>query len=116
MNKDTYILRLVRYYGALFKKQFGFNPTINIPRFGKAMKQLVETHTEDQIKALMIVFFNWYGMDGKDQFEHDKLMKATFNPQWFLSCINSYEAYLRNVLEINIDNAPILDKFLKDNI
>ncbi len=112
--KETYIIRLLRFYGTLFKQQYGFHPTVNVPRFGKAMKELTQTHSEAQIKALLFIFFNWYGMDGTDQFEHEKLVKSTFNIHWFVSCLNSYEAYARNVLAIKMDIPEEVTKFLDE--
>lgn len=116
VKKETYIIRLLRLYGTLFKKQFGFYPTVSIPRFGKTMKELMVSHTEDQVSALIIIFFNWFGMDGGDQLEHDKLIKSTFNIHWFASCINQYEAYARNVLDIKMDDPECIDKFVKEHI
>ncbi len=114
-RKETYMTRFLRIYCSLFRQKYGFSPMLNIARYRRPLKALVEARSEKQIQALLFIFFNWYGMTGNDQREQESLQKATFNPQWFFSCVNSYEAYARNVLGINLDNEPEVDKFLKDN-
>lgn len=114
-KQDTYITRLLRRYSFLFGKIYGFAPTVNIGRFGKTMKELMESRSEKQISALMIIYFQWHGMTGNDNYEYEKLTKSTHNPQWFGSTINQYEAYMRNVLHINMDDELELDTFIKNN-
>lgn len=103
----SYVLRVLSVYRDLFRSKYSAEPTVDIGRFGKSLKTLMESKTELQIAALLITYFNWYGMTGSDQFEHDKLLKATFNPFWFFSSVTSYEIYLRNVfgLEFDIESA-----------
>lgn len=112
----TYMLRLLSMYNRLFRHKYGFSPSIDVGRFGKLAKQLVVSHTELQIACLMLVFFEWRGMSGSDEIAQKKLLDATFNPHWFGSTINQYEAYLRNVVQIDFDNNESLTKFIRENL
>lgn len=108
----TYIIRIASIYIDLFRHKYGFVPQISYGRFGRSLKKLMKTHTELQISALLIVFFEWKGMDGNSFFESQKLLNANHNPQWFFSTINTYEAYLRNVFGLNMDNEDDVRKFV----
>ena len=108
----TYILRLLSVYADLFKYTYGFMPAIPFSRFGRGVKTLMETKTEMQIAALLIIFFDWQGMNGMDQWEHQKLLDATHTPWWFFSCINQYEAYLRNVHKLQFDDPLQVREFV----
>ncbi len=100
----TYITRVASVYCDLFRDKYGFNPTISFGKFGKLLKVLMENHTELQIAAMMIVFFDWAGMDGGSDFDREKLVNAGHSFGWFFSNPNNYEIYLRNILHINLDN------------
>ncbi len=101
---SNYIQRVASVYGDLFKDKYGFFPTINFGRLGKLLKIQIETHTELQIAALLIVFFNWAGMDGGDNFARDRLISSGHAFGWFFNNPNQYEIYLRNVHKLNFEN------------
>lgn len=113
---NTYIKRILSIYTDLFRHKYGFYPQLPIARFGKALKLLIETHTELQIAALLIVFFEWQGMDGADAFERDKLLKVTHNMGWFFNSTNKYEAYIRNVFGLKFDEEEEVKKFVATNM
>ncbi len=110
----TYILRVLSIYKDLFRNKYGFDPQIAIPRVSKLIKDLAGRYTEFQIAALLIVFFNWAGMTGGDQFEADKLTKAANPFGWFYSSITQYEVYLRNIHHLEFDNPDAVRKFVID--
>jgi hypothetical protein len=112
----NYIQRVLSIYTSLFRDKYGFHPQLPIGRFGKALKTLIKTHTELQIAALLIVFFEWQGMDGSDSFERDKLLKVTHNHGWFFSSVNKYEAYLRNVFGLKFDDEEEVRNFVSTNM
>lgn len=112
----TYIIRILSVYTDLFRHKYGFHPTLPISRFGASLKKLITTHTELQISALLIVFFDWCGMDGLDTFERDKLTKVTHNMGWFFYNINQYEAYVRNVYKLDFDNEDEVKSFVSKNM
>lgn len=108
----SYVNRVKSVYCDLFNNKYGFYPDINMGRFGKALKTLMETKTELQISAMMIVFFDWAGMTGDDNFTRQKLIDATHNFAWFFSTVNQYEVYLRNVYGLDLDNEEEVRKFV----
>ena len=113
---NNYIKRVLSIYTDNFRAKYGFYPQLPIGRFGAALKKLITTHTELQIAALLITFFNWQGMDGGDNFERDKLLKVTHNMGWFFSATNKYEAYLRNVFGLKFDDENEVRNFVATNM
>jgi hypothetical protein len=112
----TYILRILSVYNDLFKSKYKFLPNITISKFGMQTKNLIQNYSELQIAAMLIVFFNWAGMDGNDKFSRDKLIGVTHPYGWFCSTLNQYEAYLRNVLEIKFDEEESVREFVGRNM
>lgn len=112
----TYIIRILSVYRDLFKDKYGFHPSVSMGKFGKLCKTLIETHTELQIAAMLIVFFDWAGMDGSDDFTREKLTNATHSFGWFFSTTNQYEAFLRNVQHLNMDVQEDVREFVAKNL
>ncbi len=108
----TYVQRVISVYSDLFKDKYGFYPTINFGRFGKLLKTLMETHTELQIAAMLIVFFDWAGMDGGSDFDREKLINAGHSFGWFFGTTNQYEIFLRNVQKLNFENEEDVREFV----
>lgn len=115
LGKTSYN-RLLSVYVDLFKELYDFIPQIKYPLFCKVLKPILSVKTEIQIASLMIIFFRWQGMSGSDTREKDKLISASHPITWFSSSINVYEAYLRNVAGVDLDNEDEVKRFLKDNI
>lgn len=112
----TYIFRVLSIYTDLFRNKYGFSPQVSIPRFGKLLKDLMQTKTEMQIASMMIVFFNWRGMQGNSDYDENKLISATHSFAWFFSTINQYETYLRNVHKLDFDNEEEVKVFVSTNM
>lgn len=112
----TYILRVLSVYRDLYRDLYGCDPTVNIGRFGKSLKSLVETKNELQIAALLITFFNWRGISDESDFDRQKLIASAHNPQWFFSTINQYEIYLRNVRNLEFDDNDKILEFVAKNL
>lgn len=108
----NYIFRVLSIYRDLFRNKYGFAPTISVPRFGKSIKELVSTYSELQIAALLVVFFNWKGITGDNDFESTKLINAAYPIQWFHTSINQYEVYLRNVFHLDFENEEAVREFV----
>lgn len=108
----TYILRVLSVYRDLFEELYGFKPVISIPRYSKQVKELAFLKSELEIASLLIVFFDWYGVTGNDSFEREKLVKAQHPLGWFFASINSYEAHLRNVIGLKIEDENELRAFV----
>ena len=109
---NTYIKRVLSIYTDLFRYTYGFYPQLPIGRFGKSLKNIIDSFTEFQIAALLIVFFNWQGMNGNDSFERDKLLKVTHNFGWFFSSINQYRAYIQNVFGLDFNDEEKVREFV----
>lgn len=109
---NTYIARVVSIYTDLFRDKYGFHPQIVYGRFGKSLKKLMENHTELQVAALLIVFFNWRGITGDDRYEEQRVIASNHNPQWFFSTVNTYESYLRNVFGLEFDDESKVKSFV----
>lgn|SRR3990167_5721983 len=112
----TYIIRVLSIYTDLFRHKYGFYPQLPMGRFGKALKVLINTHTELQIAALLITFFNWQGMDGNDEFEKNNLLKVTHNIFWFFNSTNKYQAYLQNVFGLDLNDEDKVREFVSQNM
>lgn len=112
----TYILRIISVYVDLFRAKYGFVPQIAYSRWGAPIKRLMETHTELQIAAMLVVFFNWRGMASDDEWAEQKLIDAGHNLGWFFSTTNSYEIYLRNVFRLDLDNEEEVKSFVEKNL
>lgn len=112
----TYIQRIISVYSDLFKDKYGFYPTINFGRTGKLIQSLIDNKTELQIAALLIVYFDWSGIDGGDEFEREKLLKACYPFGWFYSSINQYEVWIRNVYKLEFDNEEVVKEFVAQNM
>lgn len=76
----------------------------------------METHSELQIAAMLIIFFNWRGMDDGDDFAEQKLIDAAHNFQWFFSTINTYEIYLRNVYNLEFNDEEKVKEFVDKSL
>lgn len=112
----TYILRVLSVYTDLFRVKYGFYPTLPMSRWGASLKRLMETHSELQIAAMLIIFFNWRGMDDGDDFAEQKLIDAAHNFQWFFSTINTYEIYLRNVYNLEFNDEEKVKEFVDKSL
>ncbi len=110
----TYIIRLVAVYAHFWKKTYGFQYRANFGMMGKIFDQILKQYNEYQIACLLGVFFNWKGIDGSDEMEYNKVAKAGFSIFWFQKMLSTYEVYLRNVLDVNIDDVEQMKKFLKE--
>lgn len=108
----TYITRVLSIYVDLFRNKYGFVPQIAFAKWGMMLKRLMESHTELQISAMLIVFFNWQGMDGGSDFERDKLIEAGHPFGWFFNNPNVYEIYLRNVFKLEMDDEEKVKEFV----
>ena len=113
---DTYIKRVLSIYTDLFRHTYGFYPQLPIGRFGKSLKTIIDSFTEFQIAALLIVFFNWNGMNGNDSFEKDRLLSVTHNFGWFFASINKYQAYIQNVFGLDFNDEDKVKEFVIKNM
>ena len=112
----TYILRILSVYRDLFRSKYGFMPSVPIARYGRQLKALNETHSELQVAAMLIVFFDWKGMSGDDNFTEQKLIDAGHALGWFFSTVNTYEIFLRNVYKLDFDKEEEVKNFVSKSM
>jgi len=98
-------IRLLSIYGTLFYNKYGINGTSNISQFVKVFSELLNTYSEIQIAMLLIIFFSWKGIDGRDNKEYEYLLNKTFSIYIFKANTTKYEVYARNILNIKFDDS-----------
>lgn len=113
----TPINRLQSLYGKLFHQLYGFLPK-NYAQTGTVFKSLLDSYSEIQVACLLIVFFNWHGMDDKDDGAYKWLTDNAHSPFIFKTNVAKYEAYARNVAGWGNDfnNDEILYKVVKNKL
>lgn len=105
------IQRIIKFYSVIFARHYGFQPKIlNWGAVGKLYKNLLQYYTENQIALLIALHFEWRGADGTDSFTHQRLQNACFPLEWLPRNANAYEAYIRNVLNIDLDNPKSIEQ------
>jgi len=113
----TYIVRLAHVYGILWSKKYGMKPMIAYGQIGKVAKQYMDLgFNEYQIAYLMIMFFDWAGASGDDEFTQKRLGNATHSIFLMKPLVDSMRAYSKNRLGVDVDNLseikPLVDKIL----
>jgi len=111
----TYVARLAYVYGILWSKKYGMKPMIAYGQMGKVAQQIMDLgFSEYQIAYLMIMFFDWAGASGDDEFTRKKLESSTHSIFMLKLHIDSMRAYSKNRLGVDVDNLeeikPIVDK------
>lgn len=109
---STYIIRVLTVYNDLFRDKYGFHPNVPMAKWGMMLKRLMANHTELQIAAMLIVFFNWQGMGDDDTYEQERLTHAGHPAGWFFNNPNLYEIYLRNVFHLEFDDNAKVEEFV----
>lgn len=115
----TYIQRLSHIYGKLWEKKYGMKPIIAYGQIGKVAKEYLDLgFNEYQIAYLIILFFDWSGASGEDDFQRKRLIDKTHSIFLMKPIVDSIRAYSKNVLKIDVDNTeqikPIVDRFINN--
>lgn len=113
---DTRVKDIRGFYIAIFNKMYGFNPTVSFPRTGAIIKRMLQDFNEWQIQLFICVHFNWRGMDGTDEFNFKRLRDKAFPIEWIPNNVNSYQAYIRNVLGLDFDDEKVLKEYISNYI
>lgn len=100
----TALVRIVTFYSRVYKHKYGFFPRVSYPRLGGIYKTLLTQLSEPQIALMIMLHFEWRGAEGNDEFVYNNLSRNTFPMEWLPRNSNSYEAYIRNALNIDFDN------------
>lgn len=100
----TPLVRLVTFYSRVFKHRYGFYPRVSYPKIGGVYRTILSQLSETQIAMMILLHFEWKGASGEDEFVYKTLSNNSFPMEWVPKNSNSYEAYIRNVLNINFDD------------
>lgn len=111
---STPIQRLKSIYNQLYLDKYGFLPSLDMLKVGGSIDSMLKTRSEFQVAAMMVVYFNWRGMDGSDDFAEKRLVNASHPFSWLPSSMNTHETYLRNVQRLDFDNNDEVAKFVRD--
>jgi hypothetical protein len=117
---NTPLKRVDSIYGTLFNSKYGFYPPVaTIGQRLKVMKELLTTYNELQLALLLIVYFNWKGMNDSNDKEQSYLQSKTHSMYTFKFNLSQYEAYVRNIAgyskEFDESGEPLL-KIVGENI
>jgi len=111
---NSSLKRIINFYSKIFLSKYGFNPVISYPRIGKLFKPILEQFSEQQIALMIMIHFDWRGVDGNDDFTHRRLTDACHPMDWIPRNINQYQAFIRNVLNINFDDDVEITEIIKE--
>ena len=106
----TYILRLCAVYSKLWEEHYGIKPIVSFGLMGKIFKELKEYFNEYQIAYFLILFFNWSGANGDDDFLRKRLESKTHSIYMLKAEIDSMRAYSKNCLGIDTDDLNEIKK------
>lgn len=112
--------RLAGRYSKLFKDKYGFYCKTPYAVINKTFRELLLQYNELQLSYLLIIYFNWAGMDDKSERERNYIMGKTHDLFTLKFNINQYEAYARNVagyskeFDSTDELLPIIAKYYTD--
>lgn len=115
-DSKSYIDRLTKLYGTLFKLKMGFSPKIEFGRDGKILSSLKKEYSELQLASMMLLYFDWRGMEDNDDRGYQWLLDNAFPITIMKSKINSLEAYMRNVADVDFDDDNDLLKMVMKSL
>lgn len=96
--------RIVTVYSLLWFFSYKTLYRANFGAIGRTFKPLLNSLTEWQIAALMIMHFNWHGADGRDEFVFKRLESAMHPILWIPAKVNEYGTYLTNVAGVDFED------------
>ncbi len=79
------------------------------------LKELLSEFAEDQILLLLVMHFNWYGGDGNNIKEYNYMSSAFFPLALLVKKRYEYIIYLKNKLNIDINNHDDILKYFHQN-
>lgn len=105
---NAYTQRLLRLYSILFRLVVGFSYKGTMGQDLRLLKELKSNYSELQIAMLLIVYFQWRGVDGSSEKDFQFVVSTGFNLSMFAKTISKYEIYARNVALVDMDNPETL--------
>ena len=100
-NGKTYIIRLAKFYSAIYLKRFGCRPTLNFKMLGRILKPLFTKYGEVRTAAIILVHFEQTGA---------QIIEARFPIQWVARHADEYLLFLEREREVDtFDDEALLD-------
>ncbi len=110
----TPLSRLKTFYSALYVDEFKVEPRVFLNgKDGGVLKSLLKDFSEVQVAALMIAHFNWYGPDGSQEWEHQKLVNAAFPITWITPNVNKYALLITSLHKTDFGEAKSVFQYDK---
>ena len=109
-------VRLATVYSLLWWEAFSTLYKPDYGAFTKAMQPLLESYNEWQVAALLCMHFDWFGLNGDDEFANKSLTDKGFPIYWVATKQNEYMTYLTNVLEVKWEDRDSVRDYVKQNI
>lgn len=96
----TWILRIVNFYSSLWLSTYGRLPIItNYGKLGKLLKPYKDNYSEYQLALMLMQYFEWYGLSGGDDFEHQRLHTKAFPLELFKFYADPIAVFLSDVID-----------------
>lgn len=109
----TPILRLASMYQEIWRSKYGSeNKKLELPRFGKTMKKLLESNTETQITALLFTYLFWYGIDDNNDKEYSYLENIGFPVEFIIKKYDDLVSYLTHSARIVYNDPNEINRYL----
>jgi predicted transcriptional regulator len=106
--------RLESIYCTMFYSKYGYKPNVvETPQRLKVIKELLVGYTELQLAFLLMVYFNWNGMNNDKPKEQEYLQSKSHSLYTFKYGIQQYELYTRNVSGFKKEFEESGDELLK---
>jgi len=114
---DTPVKRILHMYNRFWKDIYGKDYRVDSwAKVGAMTKRWLANYSEIQIAAMICVHFNWYGADGKNEWQHKRLENEMFPISWIGSKLNEYEIYLRNKERVKFDDPVEVRKYISRHL
>jgi hypothetical protein len=113
----TPLSRLGKFYALLYRDEFQVDPKVYLNgKEGGILKSLLKDYTEQQLAALLIAHFNWYGPQGQDDREHGRLKDAAYPLAWVKPNLNKYIIFLNSIHRLDLEDSRDVADFVKDYV
>ncbi len=89
---------VVRIYSFLYRKQYGVDPNIDYSLFTRITTGLLKNYTPAQVWMLVVIHFEWRGIEEKDNFIFDKLVSNGFPFHWIPNSAQAYATLVQQAM------------------
>lgn len=111
MGKTSYA-KMVKTWEMMFEYRFGVKPRSIMPSSAEsaAVKRLLETYSEQFAALIIVVHFEWKGINGNDQNIQRRIENAGYPMTWIPRNAPLYFAFIREKMGVKTNDEAV-DKF-----